>query len=198
LDNHHGLLDNIQQAAEEYYKSIRNFVAPKKANHTKNVKKYFFHEDTWASANKSSKNISQAYHHLTCSPTTHLPQQETNDPELLRKAQLSIPGGYIQSPVYQRIRGIEPEDESEEEAEESSNSEEGEETERTGIGKGIGKEKKLDSTTEFQTPEPEVGLQGIKIPKPPTLTGDGNNRTEIKVEAWIHKVNDFFRLARVS
>jgi len=51
--------------------------------------------------------------------------------------------------------------------------------------------------SEFETPEPKEGLQGIKIPKPPTLSGDGINRNESKIDNWSKKVNDYLRLAKI-
>jgi len=117
---------------------------------------------------------------------TESPSTEGDErPRTLQRQRINpIPSGFIQSPVYQRTGGLVPRGETEEEEEEErSNEEEREKTAESSPGE----KKTTGPMSAFETPEPEEGLRGIKIPKPPTLSGDGNHRNESRVDNWIKK-----------
>jgi len=111
-----------------------------------------------------------------------------------RKRINPIPSGCVQSPVYRRTKGLEPRGEAEEEEEEErSNEEERVITEESSTGE----KKTTGPMSSIETPEPEEELRATKIPKPPTLSEDSNNRKESRVDNWIKKVKDNLRLAKI-
>jgi len=199
LDDHYDLFDKLQQTAEECYESNQKNVTAKETNNEEEVKKYFLQRDELRRHLKICKwNVEE---HQSKIPPLNLPYTEspsTEGDECPRTPQRQrinpIPSGYIQLPVYRQTGGLETRGEPEvEEEDEWSNIEEGEKTEESNSGE----KKTTRPMSVFKILEPEKGLQGIKIPKPPTLSGDSNNRTESRVDNSIKKVRDYLKLATI-
>jgi hypothetical protein len=94
-----------------------------------------------------------------------------------RRRTWSIPGGYIQSPQYQRTRGVDPADN-----EAGKSSEEQRQEEKYSEVEGSDQEEKDKRTTEEKDnnmsesdSENKQELKGVRI-QPKTLIGDGEDR----------------------
>jgi hypothetical protein len=117
-----------------------------------------------------------------------------------RRRTWSIPGGYIQSPQYQRTRGVDPADN-----ETGESSEEQRQEEQNPEEEGSDKEEKDKRTTEKKDDnmsESDSGnkqeLKGVRIPNPKTLTGDGEDRGAKRVNTWINRVQDWIEITNTS